>query len=101
MIRTLRQLAHARSGDKGNSVNVAVFARTDEDYEIILAELTESEVRSHFKFFKPTKVTRYEVPNLNAVNFVLDGVLDGGGSISLRTDAQGKAFGQLILEMEI
>jgi hypothetical protein len=97
----LRELAHARSGDKGNSSNIGVIAYTPEGFEIIKKELTEERVCQFFKPLNPISVKRYELPNLLALNFLLEGVLAGGGSRSLRIDSQGKALGQAILEMLI
>tara|TARA_R110002096_G_scaffold4493_19_gene20946 strand:- start:2502 stop:2825 length:324 start_codon:yes stop_codon:yes gene_type:complete len=97
----LGDIAFARSGDKGSSANVAVFAREPEHYPILVEKLTEARVAEFFKTLGPGRVTRYEVPNLLALNFVIDGVLDGGGSRSLRVDSQGKALGQAILELEL
>lgn len=97
----LFDIAFARSGDKGSSANVAVFARAEKDFPKLLSALTEARLQ---KFFAPlglNKVTRYDVPNLHALNFVLEGVLAEGGSRSLRIDAQGKTLGQAILEMEL
>lgn len=97
----LKKIAHARSGDKGSNVNIGVIAREEKDYPHLLELLTEEKVRSYFLALNPKKVIRYELPNLHALNFVLEGVLDGGASLNLRTDAQGKALGQALLEMEI
>jgi hypothetical protein len=97
----LGDIAFARSGDKGSGANVAVFARNPKDYSLLENRLTASTVQ---KFFKPLgvgKVLRYEVPNLHAFNFILPQILAGGGSRSLRIDAQGKTLGQAILEMKI
>ncbi len=97
----LNEIAYARSGDKGSSANIGVIAYTPEGYEFLKDVLTAEKVE---KFFKPLGVQstkRYELPNLGALNFVLEGVLAGGGSCSLRTDAQGKALGQAILQMPI
>lgn len=97
----LRQIAYARSGDKGSSANIGVIAYTAEGYAFLEKYLTPEKV---FAFFQPlglTTVRRYELSNLWALNFVLENVLAGGGSRSLRTDAQGKALGQAILEMSI
>lgn len=98
-ILRLGDIAHARSGDKGSSANVGVIAYTPKGYAFLQQTLTEERVAEYFKPLGPTKVTRYELPNLGALNFVLEGVLAGGGSRSLRVDAQGKALGQAILEM--
>ena len=97
----LGDIAYARSGDKGSSANVGVIARTPQGYAILRSYLSAARVE---KFFKPLgvgKVIRYELPNLGALNFLLPGVLAGGASRSLRTDAQGKTLGQAILEMKL
>src|SRR5689334_17382185 len=97
----LGEIAYARSGDKGSSANVGVIARTPEGFAILSGYLSAARVE---KFFKPLgvgKVIRYELPNLCALNFLLPGVLAGGASRSLRTDAQGKTLGQAILEMKL
>ena len=95
----LKDLAYARSGDKGANANVGVIARDQTSYEFLRTHLTEEKVAKYFSGLKSRKVKRYELPNLLAFNFVLYGALDGGGSVSLRTDAQGKALGQAILRM--
>lgn len=97
----LRTLAFARSGDKGAHANIGVIARSKEAYDCLVKELTANVVAAFFKDLAPAKVKRYELPNLQALNFILEGVLQGGGSRSLRSDAQGKALGQAILEMPI
>jgi hypothetical protein len=97
----LGEIAYARSGDKGSSANVAVFANEDRQYDLLRERLTEKVVKDFFSPLGVKKVKRYEVPNLSALNFVLDGVLAEGGSRSLRIDAQGKTLGQAILEMRI
>ncbi len=97
----LYTIAYARSGDKGNNSNIGVIAFTEEGYATLLKRLTEDKVKSYFAALSPTKVVRYELPNLLALNFILVGVLAGGGSRSLRIDSQGKALGQAILEMRI
>lgn len=102
MIRIhLFDIAYARSGDKGAGANVGVIARTPGAYEVLRREVTAERVEAFFKPLGVGKVTRYELPNLGALNFILPRVLDGGGSVSLRIDAQGKALGQAILEMDI
>ena len=101
MIRRLSEIAHARSGDKGAGANIGVIAYTREGFELIRQKLTAEAVEKFFKPMRPGKVTRYELPNLLALNFVLSEILDGGGSVSLRIDAQGKALGQVILQMPI
>jgi hypothetical protein len=95
----LGEIAYARSGDKGSSANVAVFARKAEDYERLRERLTEAVVKEFFEPLGVRKVTRYEVPNLGGMNFLLEGVLGEGGSRSLRIDAQGKTLGQAMLEI--
>lgn len=97
----LREIAFARSGDKGNSANIAVFGRTPAAYEWLRAHLTEKTVEEFFRPLGVTRVTRYDVPNLEALNFVLADVLGGGGSRSLRIDAQGKTLGMALLEMPV
>lgn len=90
--RTLYQLAHARTGDKGNKVNISLIAYRAEDYPLLVQQATEARVASHFAHRKPTKVTRYLLPKLGAMNFVLDDVLDGGVNDSLNLDMHGKAL---------
>ncbi len=97
----LYDLAYARSGDKGASANIGVIARQPEDYEVLCRELTAERVAEFFAPMGVEKVTRYELPNLQALNFVLSKVLDGGGSLTMRADAQGKSLGQRLLEMEL
>jgi len=97
----LRTLAHARSGDKGSSSNIGVIAYTGEGYEFLRVLLTEARVGDYFASLQPQRVVRYELPRLKAFNFVLSGVLAGGGSRSLRTDAQGKALAAILLEMPV
>lgn len=97
----LRQIAFARSGDKGNSANIAVFARTPAVYPFLLSHLTADRLHDYFRPLGVTRVTRYEVPNLEALNFVLENALAGGGSRSLRIDAQGKTLGMAILELPL
>lgn len=102
-MKTIRlgDIAYARSGDKGSGANVGVIARRPGDYETLRRNLSAAAVE---KFFKPMgvgSVVRYELPNLGALNFVLPNILAGGGSVSLRTDAQGKALGQQLLEMQL
>lgn len=95
----LRDIAFARSGDKGDSANIAVFARTSAAYAWLRQHLTAVAVEDYFRPLGVGKVVRYEVPNLEALNFVLPHVLAGGGSRSLRIDAQGKTLGMALLEM--
>ena len=95
----LRQIAYARSGDKGSSANIGVIAYTSEGYQFLQKYLTADKVDAYFKPLGVTSTMRYELPNLEALNFVLSNVLEGGGSRSLRIDSQGKALGQALLEM--
>lgn len=97
----LGALAYARSGDKGSNVNIGVIAYTEEGYQLLKEILDEKAVRDFFSSFPIKSVKRYELPNLWALNFVLEGGVSGGGSRSLRSDAQGKAMGQAILELPI
>jgi hypothetical protein len=97
----LLELAHARSGDKGDTANVGVIARRPEYYPILVRELTVGRVSDHFKGIIKGAVERYELPNLGALNFLLHGALGGGGTVSLKTDAQGKTLSTALLRMEI
>lgn len=97
----LSQIAHARSGDKGDISNVGLIACEPRHYKLLLREVTADRVKAHFGQLVEGAVTRYEVPNLSALNFVMEKALDGGGTISLRTDAQGKTHAAALLRMEI
>lgn len=102
MIRVpLLELAHARSGDKGNTANVGVVAYDEEDYALLVEQLTADRVKAHFGSIVEGEVVRYELPNLHALNFLLHGALDGGGTVSLMTDAQGKVFSTAMLRMTV
>jgi hypothetical protein len=96
----LRWIAHARSGDKGDTANVGLIALEPEYYPLLRKEVTAARVARHFKGMI-TGVDRFELPNLNALNFLLHGALDGGGTISLKTDAQGKVYSTALLRMEV
>jgi hypothetical protein len=96
----LRYLAHARSGDKGDTANVGLIALESRFYPILVKEVTAARVRRHFQGMIKA-VERFELPNLGALNFLLHGALDGGGTISLKTDAQGKVYSTALLRMEI
>jgi hypothetical protein len=95
----LKEIAYARSGDKGGNANIGVIARNRAGYDFLKTHLTEEKVARYFHALGSRKVKRFELPNLMAFNFVLYGALDGGGSVSLRTDAQGKALSSAILQM--
>jgi hypothetical protein len=97
----LTKLAHARSGDKGDTANVGLIALRDEYYPILVREVTTERVKEHFKGICKGKVERFELPNLGALNFLLHESLGGGGTLSLMTDAQGKTFSTALLRMEI
>jgi hypothetical protein len=97
----LASIAHARSGDKGDISNIGVIAYRPEYYTILCRELTADRVKAYFGPLVLGPVTRYELPNLQALNFVMQQALDGGGTISLRTDAQGKTHAAALLNMEI
>ena len=97
----LRDLAHARSGDKGDTANVGVIALKPEWYEFIVRHLTVERVARHFDGMITGSVQRYELPNLGALNFLLHGALDGGGTLSLKTDAQGKVYSTALLRMNL
>ena len=96
----LRYLAHARSGDKGDTANVGLIALDPEFYDTLVEQVTRKRVARHFKGMV-SGVERFELPNLNALNFLLHGALDGGGTLSLKTDAQGKVYSTAMLRMEI
>jgi hypothetical protein len=97
----LSLLAHARSGDKGDSANIGVIAWRPEYYPILFRELTTERVLRYFSDRVKGPVERYELPNLGALNFVLHRALGGGGTLSLRTDAQAKTLASALLAMEI
>lgn len=97
----LGEIAHARSGDKGSGANIGVIAYTPAGYAWLREHLTAERVAAYFAAMDPGDVARYELPNLGALNFVLPAILAGGGSRSLRVDAQGKALGQVLLEMPL
>ena len=97
----LVKLAHARSGDKGDTANIGLIALRDEIYPILVREVTPARVKQHFQGICMGDVERFELPNLGALNFLLHESLGGGGTLSLMTDAQGKTFSTALLRMEI
>ena len=97
----LLKLAHARSGDKGDTANVGLIALRAEFYPLLVREVTAARVKEHFRGICKGGVERYELPNLGALNFLLHESLGGGGTLSLMTDAQGKTFSTALLRMEI
>ena len=94
-------MAHARSGDKGDTTNVGLIALKDEFYPILVREVTAERVKEHFKGICRGDVERFELPNIGALNFLLHESLGGGGTLSLMTDAQGKTFSTALLRMQI
>ncbi len=97
----LTRLAHARSGDKGDTANVGIIALKEDFYPILLREVTAEKVKSHFGEMVKGSVERFELPNLKALNFLLHESLGGGGTLSLMTDAQGKTFSTALLRMKV
>ncbi len=97
----LIKLAHARSGDKGDTANVGLIALRDEFYPILVREVTADRVKQHFSGICRGNVERFDLPNLGALNFLLHESLGGGGTLSLMTDAQGKTFSTALLRMKI
>lgn len=97
----LSRIAHTRSGDKGDTCNIGVIAYDEKHYPSLLREVTADRVRRHFGELAKGEVERFELPNLGALNFLLHEALGGGGTVSLRTDAQGKTFGAALLSLEI
>ncbi|HUA19953.1 MAG TPA: hypothetical protein VMB25_14480 [Bryobacteraceae bacterium] len=97
----LARIAHARSGDKGDTSNVGVIAFDPRHYPLLVREVTAERVQQHFGILVKGKVERYELPNLGALNFLMYEALDGGGTLSLRVDAQGKTLGAALLRLEI
>ncbi len=95
----LLDIAHARSGDKGDTANVGVIALRREWYPLLERHLTRERVAEHFQGMISGPVERFELPNLNALNFLLHGALDGGGTLSLKTDAQGKVYSTALLRL--
>jgi hypothetical protein len=101
MKQPLGTIAHTRSGDKGDTSNIGVIAFHPEHYPIILREVTPQRVKEFFGDQLKGKVERFELPNLGAINLLLHEALGGGGTVSLRIDAQGKTYGAALLRMEV
>ena len=97
----LIEIAHGRSGDKGNASNVGIIARHPDVYPFLVDKLTTSVVKEHMKHICKGKVERFEMPNIGALNFLLHESLGGGGTVSLKLDAQGKTHASMLLRMEI
>jgi hypothetical protein len=97
----LVELAHSRSGDKGDTANVGVIARRPEFYPILARQLPVERVAAHFRGMLTGGVERFDLPNLGALNFLLHGALGGGGTVSLKTDAQGKTLSTALLRLEV
>ena len=97
----LIDIAHGRSGDKGDAANIGIIAYDDKGYEIIKKHLTVEKVKKHFAGICKGNVDRYELPNIRALNFMLHNTLGGGGTVSLKHDAQGKTLAAALLRMEL
>jgi hypothetical protein len=97
----LIKIAHGRSGDKGNASNVGIIARHPDIYPFLKDKLTTDVVKEHMKYICKGSVERYELPNIGALNFILNDSLDGGGTVSLKLDAQGKTHASTLLRMEV
>ena len=99
--RKLIEFAHSRSGDKGDTANVGIIARKPEYYPLLVREVTAARVKEHFKGVCQGEVERFELPNLGALNFLLHESLDGGGTLALKADPQGKTYSSALLRLEI
>jgi hypothetical protein len=99
--QALGSIAHTRSGDKGDTSNIGVIALKPEYYPVILREVTPERVKQYFGEMVKGKIERFELPNLGAINLLLHEALGGGGTVSLRVDAQGKTYGAALLRMEV
>lgn len=97
----LRDIAHVRTGDKGNTSQIAVFVYRPEDYRLLVSQVTIERVAAHLASLTHRSLRRYELPNLQAINLVLDGALDGGVTRSLALDAHGKTLGAQLLDLEV
>ena len=98
---TLYELAHARTGDKGNKINISVIAYRAQDFDLLVEQVTEERVAQHFAHRQPSRVQRFVLPKLGAMNFVMDDVLDGGVNDSLNLDMHGKALSFHLLTLPI
>ena len=101
MARRVWDFAHGRSGDKGDICNIGLIARSPEAFETLRVHVTEERVRHHFADLVKGEITRYEMPNIHALNFVCRGALNGGGTLSLRSDHLGKVMYTWLLRMEL
>ncbi len=97
----LKEIAHGRSGDKGDAANIGIIAYDDKGFEVLKKYLTTEKVKKHFEGICFGEVERYELPNLRALNFLLHNTLGGGGTVSLKHDAQGKTLAAALLRMEL
>ncbi len=97
----LVEIAHARSGDKGDTANIGLIAREERHYAVLVREVTPERVKDHFGSLCAGPVERFELPNIGALNFLLHGALGGGGTLSMRADAQGKTLGAGLLRMQV
>ncbi len=97
----LIDIAHGRSGDKGNAANIGIIAYDDKGFQIIKKHLTAARVKKHFKGICFGKVERFEMPNIRALNFLLHNTLGGGGTVSLKHDAQGKTLAAALLRINL
>jgi hypothetical protein len=97
----LRDIAHGRSGDKGDAANIGIIANDEKGYKIIKKHLTAEKVKKHFEGICHGTVERYDMPNIRALNFILNNTLGGGGTVSLKHDAQGKTLAAALLRMEL
>ncbi|HWQ81844.1 MAG TPA: hypothetical protein VN514_06215 [Ignavibacteria bacterium] len=97
----LKEICHGRSGDKGDAANIGLIAYKKEDYELIKRQVTAERVKEFFKGICLGEVERFEMPNINTLNFLLHNTLGGGGTVSLKLDAQGKTLASALLKMEI
>ena len=97
----LKDICHGRSGDKGDAANIGIIAYDDNGYDIIWKHLSAERVKEHFKGICKGEVERYELPNIRALNFLLHNTLGGGGTVSLKHDAQGKTLAAALLRMEL